>query len=183
MISNHVLAQWDSKAGALTPRDRRRFAVAGCVGLVLVVAGLVAWNSGVVVPRLSALRGGEQMDELREDRPGWPELLVKEGRVVINDGHLPVTVTAVSGASPGLALRSAGVHLPQVIEPGETLPLTLAYTVTDCGTASETIDLRIRVERWWGTAEVGVPFAEGESPWIRGPVTSACEFAESRMGR
>ncbi|WP_449061876.1 hypothetical protein [Planomonospora algeriensis] len=177
MISNHVLAQWDSKAGALTPRDRRRFAVAGCVGLVLVVAGLLAWNSGALAPRLSALGRGNAQGEMRKDGLGRPELLlVKEERVVVNDGYLPVTVTAVSGSSPGLTLRSAGVHLPQVIEPGETLPLTLAYAVTDCGTASETIDLRVRVDRWWGTAEAGVPFAEDTSPWIRGPVTSVCDL-------
>ncbi|GGL05315.1 hypothetical protein [Planomonospora parontospora] len=182
MISNHVLAQWDSKAGALTPHDRRRFAVAGCVGLVLVVAGLIAWNSGALVPRLSARWEGHQGETWRNDL-GRSELLVKEERVVVNDGHLPVTVTAVSGRSPGLTLRSAGVRLPQVIGPGEALLLTPAYAVTDCETAPETIDLRVRVDRWWGTAEVGVPFAEGESPWIRGPVTSACEFAEARAGR
>ncbi|GGK56170.1 hypothetical protein Ppa06_10820 [Planomonospora parontospora subsp. parontospora] len=176
MISNHVLAQWDSKAGALTPRDRRRFAVAGCVGLVLIVAGLVAWNSGALVPRLSA-RWQDGQGEMRKDDLGRPELLlVKEERVVVNDGYLPVTVTGVSGASPGLALRSAGVHLPQVIEPGETLPLALSYAVTDCGTAPETIDLRVRVDRWWGTAEAGVPFTEDTPPWIRGPVTSVCEL-------
>jgi hypothetical protein len=176
VISNPVLAQWDSKAGALTPRDRRRFAIAGCVGLGLVVAGLIAWNSGVVAPRLSALWEDGQ-GEMRKDDLGRPELLlVKEERVVVNDGYLPVTVTDVSGSSPGLTLRSAGVHLPQEIEPGETLPLTLTYAVTDCETAPEMIDLRVRAERWWGKMEVGVPFAEDASPWIRGPVTSVCEL-------
>ncbi|MBG0813491.1 hypothetical protein [Planomonospora sp. ID82291] len=179
-MSNPVLAQWDAKAGALTPRDRRRFAAAGCAGLVLVVAGLIAWDSGAVAPRLSAFSSGHR-GQTRTDGLGRPDVLVEEERTVVNDGRLPVTVTAVSGSSPGLRLRSAGVRLPQVIEPGKKLTLTLAYAVTDCGTAPEVIDLRVRVERWWGTAETDVPFAEDGLRWITGPVTSACEFAESRM--
>ncbi|GAA3136060.1 hypothetical protein GCM10010466_28550 [Planomonospora alba] len=184
MVSNETLAGWDSGAGALTRRDRRRFTIAGCAGLALAAAGLLLWYSGALVPRFHAFPHGHQTG-LRDDaadRPGLP--LVHERRIVVNDGFLPVTVTAAAGHGPGLVLDSVtagdGRRLPWVIGAGERLTVVVGYAVTDCETPAETIGLRLRAERWWGTAEADVPFGEDEREFagVRGPVTSACEDAE-----
>ncbi|MFC4057894.1 hypothetical protein ACFOWE_06290 [Planomonospora corallina] len=184
MISNDVLARWDPGAGALTPRDRRRFTVVGLVGLVLAGVGLLVWYSGALVPRFHAFPHGHQAD-IQDDGPDRPgTLLVHERRIVVNDGLLPVTITGAAGHGPSLVLDSVaaedGRSLPWVVGTGERLTVVVRYAVTDCETAAETIGLRLRAERWWGTAEADVPFdeAEGEFVGMTGPVTSACEDAQ-----
>ncbi|GGS81855.1 hypothetical protein GCM10010156_45730 [Planobispora rosea] len=180
----------DSGAGTLTRRDRRRFTVAGCAGLVLVAMGLLLWQAGVPVPRFSASTGGHQ-EKIPDSGSEWSDpLLVQEERTVVNDGFLPVTVEALTAHGRGLAPSSVtardGRGFPRVLGAGEELPVMIDYAVTDCGTAVETIGLRVRVERWWGTAEVEVPLAEEDSLWSTTPVASACEHAEhmaERSGR
>ncbi|MFB9722057.1 hypothetical protein [Planobispora longispora] len=167
--------------GTLTRRDRRRFTVAGCAGLVLVAAGLLFWQAGALAPRFSAFSGGFG-EELLDDSPERPgTLLVHEERTVVNDGFLPITVAELTASGRGLAPYSVtaqdGRDFPRVLEAGERLPVVVDYAVTDCETATEVIDLRARVERWWGTAEAGVPLVEA-LPGITGPVTSACGYAE-----
>ncbi|NUR82834.1 MAG: hypothetical protein HOY71_01970 [Nonomuraea sp.] len=141
--------------------------------LSAVVVVVVAWQTGLVVPRLSlgADTGSGGTYATRDLPPVYEPRLE-----LVNDGLLPETVEAVGQSVPGMRLLEVAVASPE-LEPGGSTDVTLRYLVTDCAAVpAGSLPVPVRVRRWWGdvTTQAGYDENYSGSAWHRDTVADLC---------
>jgi len=195
LLTDEVWTQLDPHAGRLSRRVATRLWTGGAVAVIVLLAGVLAWWAGLVVPRL-AWPGGDG-GYAYSAPPGGP---VAHEVTIVNAGRIPVHVVGIGRDGPGLKLQAVSTafdtvvpaRFPLAIEPGQTLTVTLVYQITDCSAVGrQPWPVPVRVERPWGeqTAYVSLPvktsrdapterFWTGEDPfavqWQRHLTDLAC---------
>ena len=165
-VSDEVWEAIAPEAGSVDERERRALRHAALGLAVLVVLAVLAWWSGVPVPRLThGDSSGGQSDSGR--RTGVYEF------DVVNRGLLPVTVTAVDVEVPGVVTTS--MRPPSLrVAGGASAPVRLDLQIEDCTAALrgmrarpevEQPAIRARVSRPWGAAHATVAPGGATAVW------------------
>lgn len=160
-VSDVVWQQLDPQAGRLSRRTAARLWAASALAVLLVVAAIAGWSSGLLVPHLR-LTGASSA----EVPLGGP---VTTGVEIRNAGVRPVTILGAGQSGPGLELLGNGNTLPMTVGPGQTFTLKLVYRITDCeAVPTGSWELPVRVQRFWGEQTILVRDSYGDWPhaWV-----------------
>ncbi|MDQ1724785.1 MAG: hypothetical protein QOG52_1813 [Frankiaceae bacterium] len=160
LLPDHVWQQLDPLAGRLTPvarRQARRWAIAA---LALLIAGVVAWQSGVLVPHVvRGNAGGNGWSANSQARQVTTTVEIR------NDGWQSLRVTGVGRSGPGMTLRSVNMAFPVEVQPSTSVQVTLSYDITDCAAVPRgRWPVPVRVQRPWGTFTSWVDLERGIPP-------------------
>lgn len=164
-VDDDVWRQLDPRAGALSPRQRRRAATVTTVAVTVLVAGFAVDRSGLVRARLDYnLRQGLQSSVSMN-----PKILAEQVPVK-NSGWTTVRVTGIGHDAPGLRLvgpsdtaglkqvtEMGGRQAPFDLPPGQTVIMVVAYQVIDCAAVpTGPLSIPVRVDRPWGTETISL---------------------------
>lgn len=158
-VPDEVWQRLDPRAGTLSPRTAARLRRALAAAVVLFIAGVVTWHSGLVVPHVVWGQHGWELH-----RSGLARMHV----TVANAGWVAVTVLDVGRSAPGFELlRVDGGGpaenpepnpFPVTLGPGEGVEASLVYRLSDCDSAArDDWPMTARTQRPWGvlTVEMG----------------------------
>jgi hypothetical protein len=148
LLPDEVWAQLDPSAGHLAPETKRRVRIGALVTFGALVAVLMLWRSGAVVPAVGLNGGGGAMSG-----PG----VLSVSFDVQNRGLASVRVVGVGRSGPGLRLTHVDGQLPVELHSGDAAGYTLYYDVTDCAaTPSGHWGVPVRIDRPWGVVTTWV---------------------------
>lgn len=144
VLSDETWAALDPRAGALTPRSRAGVWRAAWMTLAALIAIVLVWRSGILVPRLSNGSGsGGSADSAKQE--------ISVNQEVVNRGWHTEHLIAIGRSGPGLGFERVE-GLPRTLAAGERATVTLFFHVTDCSAVRpEPWPIPIRVHRPWGS--------------------------------
>jgi hypothetical protein len=153
MVSDEVWAELDPRAGRLSREATRRLVIGVLVVLALVASGGLAWQSGLILPRV-----------VWPETAGWGASsgpgTISHQLVMENQGWTPVTLTGAGRDGPGLTLDRVFTVFPVTLKPGQQITIDLTYRITDCAAITrDPWPVPVRIDRWWGeqTAYLDLP--------------------------
>lgn len=150
LLTDEVWRQLDPTAGRLPRRTVLRLRRAIAVTLTVAVLAGLAWQSGLVVPRLDWSRSSGYAYQIN---PSWFEYVLS----LTNRGWTPVEVVGAGHSGPGLRLDEVRGAFPTTLAIGATMSLVLRFTVTDCAVVPKVAwPVPVTVRRPWGAATVDV---------------------------
>jgi hypothetical protein len=164
LLPDDVWRALDPYAGRLPRGTRIRMRLAAAGAVALLVACIVVWQSGIVVPHV-----------VRSDTSfGWSADMAthKVTQIVSirNDGWRTITVTGVGRSGPGMVLTSVDRAMPVVLPPSTAIELSLSYDVTDCAAVPQgRWPVPVRVQRPWGVFSDWIHLPRGTSPATPAP--------------
>ncbi len=159
MLTDEVWAQLDHSAARLPHEQLRRIYLVLAVLLIAAQAGVVAWLSGAIVPRLHVDRWSEAT---AERFVGFSYITALR-----NDGWFPIIVTGWGASQTGLELHGAQTGF--TLRPGESHDIEVTYRILDCdAVTNEYAPLPVHVERFWGMQTVRLPLERELPPDFQG---------------
>jgi hypothetical protein len=181
-ITDEVWQRLDPNAGKLPRRTAFRLGIAAVVALLLFVAGVAVWRTGLVVPRLA------WPDGLHE----WsmtPDGTARIDFLVENEGWFPVTVEGVGRSGPGMQLLevvggtvgypSSDPVFPVRLAPHTGVGAVLIYRLSSCQPPAGSWPVTAQVTRPWGTMTVDVQdTSHNINSWQEELVASWCDPAQ-----
>jgi hypothetical protein len=149
LLPDDVWHALDPDAGRLSRRARFRLGISAAGALAVLVAAIVCWQSGVVVPHLAAQLPGWGADPVRR--------VVTVDVELSNQGWQSVRVLGIGRSGPGMDLQSVDTVFPVDLPPSTGIQIELTYRVTDCAAVPQgSWPLPVHVQRSWGSMTTAV---------------------------
>ncbi len=171
-MPDEVWQRLNPNAGRLSRRTTAKMWIAFVLMLLLVGAGTLVWQTGLIAPRLVWPGNGSRW-EMSDDGVARVDVEIH------NAGRFPAIVIDAGRSGTGLDLLGVEGPLPVTLQPGDTALVVLVYRITDCdATPRSRWPVTAVVQRPWGTMTVDVPREHDYvMEWQEHVVSSWCDAA------